>query len=161
ILNGLLRLLPRFRRKFRPWLAKKGLKLLPPRRRKAPLEPLPPDEILEIAPRRRRQLREMWRRAQPWFRRALAVAVTAWIFAKMIHPLHQNWPVVRQDIAILSPWRFVLAAAMFAVFLLCFRALAWRRVLKGFGYKLPYGAATRIWATSELARYLPGAIWQV
>src|SRR5439155_12419757 len=102
ILNGLLRLLPRFRRKFRPWLAKKGLKLLPPRRRKAPLEPLPPDEILEIAPRRRRQLREMWRRAKPWFRRALAVAVTASIFAKMIHPLHQNWPVVRQAIAILT-----------------------------------------------------------
>src|SRR4051812_48661431 len=33
ILNGLLRLFPRFRRRFRPWLRKKGLNLLPPRRR--------------------------------------------------------------------------------------------------------------------------------
>src|SRR5256885_9570755 len=53
ILNGLLKLLPRFRRRFRPWLAKKGLKLLPPRRRKAPREPPPPAEILEIDPRQR------------------------------------------------------------------------------------------------------------
>src|SRR5688572_28036586 len=34
ILNGLLKLLPKVRRKFRPWLQKKGLKLLPPRRSK-------------------------------------------------------------------------------------------------------------------------------
>src|SRR5207249_3601361 len=39
--------------------------------------------------------------------------------------------------------------------------MSWRKALKGFGYKLPHGAAARIWATSELARYLPGAIWQV
>src|SRR6185295_15735983 len=49
----------------------------------------------------------------------------------------------------------------FASFLLFFRAMAWRRILKAFGYRLPYPAAARIWATSEMARYLPGAIWQV
>jgi hypothetical protein len=50
---------------------------------------------------------------------------------------------------------------MFAVFLLCFRAMTWRRILKSFGHRLPHRAAARIWATSEMARYLPGAIWQV
>src|SRR5207244_4971965 len=68
---------------------------------------------------------------------------------------------VRQQVAALELWRFVLASAMFAFFLLCFRALSWRRALKAFGYKLPCGAAARIWSASELARYLPGAIWQV
>jgi hypothetical protein len=50
---------------------------------------------------------------------------------------------------------------MFASFLLFFRAMAGRRILKAFGYRLPYAPAARIWATSEMARYLPGAIWQV
>jgi hypothetical protein len=36
-----------------------------------------------------------------------------------------------------------------------------RRILKHFGHKLPVPPATRIWSTSELARYLPGVIWQV
>jgi hypothetical protein len=161
ILNGLLRLLPRFRRRFRPWLRKKGLKLLPPRHRQAPEEPLPPDEILELDPKQRRRFTMIWRRAKPWLRRIAAVGVTVWIFVIMIRPLRQHWPEVRHDIATLSPWRFLLASAMFSLFLLCFRAFSWRRVLKGFGYKLPYAASARIYITSEMARYLPLGIWQV
>jgi hypothetical protein len=162
MLNGLLRLLPKFRRKFRPWLRKKGFNLLPPRRRAtAEMPQNADDEILEIDQRHRKRWANTWTVARPWLWRAAAVAITVWIFAIMIRPLVQHWTQVRGEIAILSPWRFIGAAAMFAVFLLCFRALAWRRVLKGFGFKLPYAAATRIWATSELARYLPGAIWQV
>ena len=36
-----------------------------------------------------------------------------------------------------------------------------RRILAGFGHNLPIAPATRIWSTSELARYIPGVIWQV
>ena len=57
--------------------------------------------------------------------------------------------------------RVALASVMFSMFLFVFRALAWRRILIGFGHRLPIPAATRIWATSEMARYLPGVIWQV
>ena len=39
--------------------------------------------------------------------------------------------------------------------------MVWRRILIGFGHYLPVAPATRIWSTSELARYLPGVIWQV
>ena len=145
ILNGLLRLLPKFRRKFRPWLRKKGLNLLPPRRRKAPQEPLPPDEILEISQLQRRRAAAVWSAFKPWVRRVAAVVITVWIFAIMVRPLRHNWATVREQMSTLNPWRFVGVSVMFALFLLCFRALAWRRVLKGFGYKLPYGAATRIW----------------
>ncbi len=59
-------------------------------------------------------------------------------------------------------WLRVFAASvMFAGFLFIFRALAWRRILISLGHPLPVAAATRIWSTSELARYLPGVIWQV
>src|SRR4051812_774842 len=117
ILNGLLRLFPRFRRRFRPWLRKKGLNLLPPRRRKAPQEPLPPDEILEIAPRHRRRFFEVWNRSKPWARRIVGIVITVWIFTIMIRPLRHNWPMVREQMATLNPWRFVGASLMFASFL--------------------------------------------
>jgi len=161
ILNGLLRLLPRFRRKFRPWLDRMGLKLLPPRHRRAPQEAAASEEILEISPQYQRRARKLWDLAKPWLRRAAAIAITVWIIARMLRPLLERWTQVREEIAGIALGRFLLASLMFAVFLLCFRALSWRRVLKGFGYKLPYGATARIWSTSELARYLPGAIWQV
>ena len=162
LLNGVLALLPTFRRKIRPWLRKKGFKLLPPRRRQMKDEPpIPEDEILEIDPHHQHRLREAWTRLRPWLRRAAAVAITLWIFAIMIKPLRENWSIVREQIAAISWWRFALASLMFASFLLFFRAMAWRRILKAFGYRLPYAPAARIWATSEMARYLPGAIWQV
>jgi hypothetical protein len=161
ILNGLLNLLPRLRRKFRPWLRKKGLHLLPPRRRKAPLEPLPPDEILEIAPHHRYRMRQAWQVAKPWLKRLAGVAITVWIVAIMVRPLRAHWSQVKEQMASFEVWRFFVASAMFASFLLVFRATSWRKALKGFGYKLPYAPAARIWSTSELARYLPGAIWQV
>jgi hypothetical protein len=106
-------------------------------------------------------MRAVWTGVRPWLWRAAAMALTAWIFAIMIEPLLDHWPAVRGQISAISPVRFFLASAMFATFLLVFRALVWRRILKSFGYKLAPGAATRIWATSEMARYLPGAIWQV
>lgn len=161
LLNGLLHLLPRFRRKFRPWLRRKGLKLLPPRRRPAPLEPLPQDEILELAPHHQHRLQAGWKFAKPWLKRLAAVAVTVWIITIMLRPLRNNWPQVSEQMRNFELWRFFVASAMFAAFLLVFRAMSWRRTLKGFGYRIPHRSAARIWATSELARYLPGAIWQV
>ncbi len=41
------------------------------------------------------------------------------------------------------------------------RALIWRWILAGFGHCPPLNAALRIWSHSELARYIPGSIWQV
>src|SRR5256714_213473 len=161
LLNGLLRLLPRFRRKFRPWLQNKGLKLLPPRRRRKQTEQPDQDEILEISATQRRRFKKVWHASLPWLKRAFALAITIWILAIMIRPLRDHWTAVKHYMAELHVWRFLAASGMFAVFLFCFRALSLRRALKGFGYKLPYAVAVRIWSTSELARYLPGAIWQV
>lgn len=38
---------------------------------------------------------------------------------------------------------------------------AWRAVLMGWDQRLSYGQAARIWCLSNLARYIPGRIWQI
>jgi uncharacterized membrane protein YbhN (UPF0104 family) len=97
---------------------------------------------------------------QPWVRRAAAVVVTGAIFYWILKPVLAEWPTVRKEILGFDRWRFFVASIMFAAFL-AFRAISWRRILIGLGHRLPIAPAVRIWSTSELARYLPGAIWQV
>src|SRR5205823_3434700 len=111
------------------------------------------------------RLREFWTWSKPWLRRAATIALTIYIVVIMIRPLRAQWSDVQRSISQIDPFeligRFLVASAMFALFLFTFRAMVWRKILKGFGFKLPYAAATRIWSSSELARYLPGSIWQV
>ncbi|HEY2842890.1 MAG TPA: lysylphosphatidylglycerol synthase domain-containing protein, partial [Bryobacteraceae bacterium] len=168
-LNLLIRVMPRVRRKVRPWLRQKGIYLLPPRYRarrgsagmSEPSASQVNDDILEIHERYRKGAISAWQKSWPWIRRGIGVAIAAWIIVIMFRPLRLYWPDVREQIHDLNWGRFAVASVMFALFLLLFRAVSWRRVLKGFGYKLPVWAAVRIWSTSEMARYLPGAIWQV
>jgi hypothetical protein len=87
----------------------------------------------------------------------ITIAGLAWV----IYSVHKKWHDVGPRIMATSPSRFILAAVMFALFLFVIRVVSWRLIIKGFGHQLPFFAAARIWATSELARYVPGAIWQV
>src|SRR6185437_6574956 len=57
--------------------------------------------------------------------------------------------------------RVFCASLIFSAFLFIFRATTWRRILIGFGYRIPVAPTVRIWSSSELSRYLPGVIWQV
>ncbi len=101
------------------------------------------------------------KRLKPWLRRILGVVITLAIFVWMFKPVYKQWDLVKEPI-LKTDWRlFFLASAMFAAFLFIFRVLSWRWIVEGLGHKLPLAPATRIWSTSELARYLPGAIWQV
>ncbi len=171
--NVLIRNIPRIRRRVRPWLRHHGIDLLPPRRyRRKKLSPDdlspafsgPDEQIIHIHERHGNNLRYGWAVAKPWIKRFLSIAVTVAIFVWMLRPIIRQFrdnPQVRDRILQTSVGRFVLAAAMFAVFLLVFRALAWRKILKNLAHRVPIPAAVRIWSYSELARYLPGAIWQV
>ena len=38
---------------------------------------------------------------------------------------------------------------------------SWRRVLSGWAQRIPFPVAARIWAVSNLGRYLPGKVWSV
>lgn len=162
IVNVFLKAAPAIRRKVRPWMRKQGLNLLPTRRKKLAGElSIQEDEILEIHERHHRRLRMLWVTFLPWARRVITVGVTIAIFYYMLRPIFREWPQVRAHIMDVSILRLLIASGMFAAFLFVFRVLTWWRILSGFGHTLPLAAATRIWSTSELARYIPLAIWQV
>ncbi len=83
------------------------------------------------------------------------------IFGWMGRKVALHWAVVRDRAGSIHVGTFVLASALFAAFLFAFRAMAWRRILAGFGYRLPVAPAARVWSTSELARYVPGVVLQM
>jgi glycosyltransferase 2 family protein len=167
VANFILRKIPRVRRFMRPLLRKYGIRLLPSRRKHAVVQQglVPPqqlnDEIIEFDESHHRRLRASWNFLRPWLRRALTLGITIVIFWMMVLPLKREWPIVREQVDSAVVARFIFASLMFALFLFVFRVLTWWRILKSFGHTLPLAAATRIWSTSELARYLPGSIWQV
>jgi hypothetical protein len=168
VADWILRNMPRARRFIRPWLRKRGFNLLPPRRKRGvradDLAVTSNEEILEIHPRHHTRLRSTWNFLKPWLTRAFSLTITILIVMWILKPIKEQWPEVREEILNASPGRvvrFIVASTMFATFLFLFRALVWRQALAGFGHKLPIRAATRIWSISELARYLPGAVWQV
>jgi len=169
-LNLTLRRVPRLRRYLRPWLRRRGINLLPPRRRDIAFLPRPrpgigrrEDPIIELNEGYRRRMKYGWAIARPWAQRIAALAITIWIFVRILRPVFKNWndPDVQARLTEIEPWRFAVAVLMFSLFLFLFRSLAWRRIVKAFGFYLPIPAAVRIWSTSELARYVPGAIFQV
>jgi hypothetical protein len=94
-------------------------------------------------------------------RRLVGSLVTVAIFVWMLKPVVRHWDEVKDRVWQTSWSRVFLASLMFATFLFIFRAMSWRRILIGFGHRLPVAPSTRIWSTSELARYLPGVIWQM
>jgi hypothetical protein len=163
IINLGLRLVSRVRRRVRPWLRRKGIDLLPPRRRlrHGKRREAADEGILEIDQRYEVRAKSAWKSAKPILRKALGIAITAGIFFYMFRPVYLKWNDVKGPLAKLNWGYFLLGSAMFAVFLLVIRVVSWRRILAGLGFKLPLAPAARIWSTSELARYLPGAVWQV
>lgn len=96
-----------------------------------------------------------------WLRRVIGFAITIAIFVWISKPIVRNWDSFKAHVYAMSWGKLLLASAMFSTFLFVFRAMTWRRILIGFGHRIPIAPATRIWATSEMARYLPGVIWQV
>jgi hypothetical protein len=102
-----------------------------------------------------------WKRLKPWVRPLASLLIIGLIFGWMIHKIAIHWADVKDRAGSISIVNFAIASVLFAVFLFVFRSLVWRQILKGFGHVIPLAPATRIWSTSEMARYIPGVIWQV
>src|SRR4051794_2061863 len=139
VLNYVLRGMPILRRRMRPWLRKHGFYLLPSRRRRestaggnGQTTTVMNDEILEIDARQQDRLRAAGSAMLLWAKRAIGVGITIAIFAWILKPIVQKWPLVEKRVLETSIPRFALAAAMFAVFLFAFRALVWRRIVLSF-----------------------------
>jgi uncharacterized membrane protein YbhN (UPF0104 family) len=73
-----------------------------------------------------------------------------------------QWQAVTAEASELRP-RWSGVAASGAIVLLNYALLieVWRRVVLALGEQLSWGEAARIWFVSNLARYLPGALWQI
>ncbi len=102
----------------------------------------------------------MSKSGRAWLRRLGGAAITAVVLYFLLRPIVRDWPNVVAQVARIDAWRFVAAVAMFSA-LLVFRCVAWRRILLGLGRPVPLRPIMRIWSTSELARYVPGTVWQV
>jgi len=76
--------------------------------------------------------------------------------------LRGQLPAVREVAARIHPrWGLVALAATIVLLTYALLIECWRRVLGTLGGALPFGAATRIWFVSNLARWIPGAFWQL
>ena len=89
---------------------------------------------------------------------ALAIYVMATVGVRLVqgvadlraHPLesHANWGAIA-----LSGLIFLLAHAVLVA--------TWRSVLACWHEHLSFWSAARVWSVSNLARYLPGSVWQI
>jgi hypothetical protein len=93
-----------------------------------------------------------WQAAQWLIGLAIVVFVARYVAS--------NWAEVRQaDLRWRLSWPhlamvLLLVAAVFALL-----ADAWRRTVAGWGYRLPWPTAARVWLLSSMAKYVPGKVW--
>lgn len=99
-------------------------------------------------------MRRLWLAAQ--------VLVVGAIGVFVVRSVGRNWDAIRRGGAELHIDPVALAAAA-GIVLATYALLigAWRAVLLGWGERLRYPDAARIWCLSNLARYVPGRIWQI
>jgi hypothetical protein len=162
-MNLLFRTLPKGRRLIRPYLKRWGVALLPPRRKLVAEDGshVNENEILEFSASSQHKLRSAGAFLWQWARRALSLALTLYIFFYILKPIFGRWGEARDRLGSIGLTDLIVSVAMFALFLALVRAMTWRSILFGFAFPVPRTAALRVWITSELSRYLPGAIWQV
>ncbi|MEN8374834.1 MAG: hypothetical protein ABFS34_05240 [Gemmatimonadota bacterium] len=92
-------------------------------------------------------------RALSWLLVAATLGFVGWAFV-------QGWPRVAEHDWRLRPL-LLLASTLLVTAVIVSAALVWGRVLRGFGADpVPSPALVRIWFHSNLARYVPGKIWQ-
>jgi hypothetical protein len=101
----------------------------------------------------------MSRRAWGW---VIQVAGGAVVLLFLYKYVARHWDAVSHsgDALDVHPWYLAASAA---IILGTFAMLigAWDAVLRGWDQRLPYRSAARIWCLSNLARYVPGRVWQI
>jgi hypothetical protein len=80
----------------------------------------------------------------------------------VVRSVASNWGQIQSSEARVHLDAGALAAAA-GIVLCSYAALisAWRAVLAGWGERLRYPMAARVWCVSNLARYVPGKVWQI
>jgi hypothetical protein len=96
-----------------------------------------------------------------WAPRIIAVGVLVLIARVMLKPLILQWRHIQPELGRIHWGMFAIACGMFALSQFAVRVNAWRWVLRDMGYHLAVRPAGRIWVVGELARFIPGLVWQV
>ena len=99
------------------------------------------------------------RRAAFWIAQgALLVAVAALLW----RAVGRHWDQLRTTevvVEVRPAWLLPATLAVLASYTLLIEA--WRRLIQGWGERLPYRDAVRIWTIANLGRYIPGKVWAV
>ena len=150
--NLLVHGLPMVRRKMRPWLRRRGIHLLPPRRKRRRhlqqlLESAEEDEIIKIHQRHYDRLGRVWAHVRRYLRFTIGATLTLIVVAIMLKPIYVEWDEMRQDLLDEAASSIVIPGIAFTVMFTVFlfgRAMIWRYILDGFGHRPPLNAALRI-----------------
>lgn len=163
----LVRGMPIIRRKFRPWMRRRGIRLLPPRRRltgsQADVLQHEEQEILEIHERHLNRLRWMMEHILRWSRLLGPIILNLLCLVLVIKPLVIYWSAVDEAVLRWPASEILFPGVAFIVlnigFILLNRVITWRQILRRQGQTLHLFTAARIWSNMELARYVPGKLW--
>ena len=94
-----------------------------------------------------------------WWFRALQAVVLAGAAYYLVRVAAPHWPAIRsRDLA----WQLgpLAASAVLVLATLATLLAAWTASLHWCGAQLRYRDAARIWFTANLARFIPGTVWQ-
>jgi glycosyltransferase 2 family protein len=100
-------------------------------------------------------VRSTWIRAAGW---VVAVAIIVMAARSVI----RNWEQLKTqplDWRVEPAWIFLSAVVVWLMYGVLI--VAWRRMLAGWGQRLPGWTAARIWTVSSLGKYIPGKVWAV
>lgn len=100
--------------------------------------------------------------AAPRYGRALAWVGGAVVVAAALWTLRGQWTAAVAVAGTVSPrWDLVLTASALVLAAYGVLILTWRATVADAGASLSVGDSARIWFVSNLARYIPGALWQM
>ena len=97
-----------------------------------------------------------------WWLSGLQAAVALVVVVLVARTVQRNWAEFRAvDVSIHPDPGWLALAALMVFVAYAFYIEAWRRLLAGWGQRIRYVAAARVWTVANLGRYLPGKIWSV
>lgn len=93
---------------------------------------------------------------------AIQAAVAVVVVVLVYRSLQRNWAEFRSlevHLALRPGWLALSLVTVFVTY--AFYIEAWRRLLAGWGQHIAFRPAARVWALSNLGRYVPGKVWTV
>jgi hypothetical protein len=88
----------------------------------------------------------------------VVIAILAFAGARLAHV----WDDFRAAAHDLHPaWSWIVASCVMVLLMYALLIQTWRALVGGWGARLSFWSAARIWSISNLGRYVPGKVWQI